>query len=280
MPVYKMMPPLEKLKKYLDNLVHKFEQKTFIINDPIAIPHSFDSSKDQELIGLFAALLAWGQRKTILRKLEELCRIMSYKPYSFIHNFDFNRDSEKLAPFVHRTFQPIDAAWLTHNLSIVLRNYGSLENAFANHVNKDDKHIEHGIQAFSEMLFEADPHTPTRLKKHLARPSTGSACKRFCMYLRWMVRKGPVDLGIWTQLDPSQLILPIDVHSGRQARELGILSRKQNDWKAAQETTANCIKLCPTDPCRYDFAFFGAGANNYPLNSLFTGPNRVDVTAL
>ena len=248
------------LKHYLDGLVKKFETKAFILLDPVSIPHGFDEPADQEIIGLFAALLAWGQRKTVLKKLEDLCERMDYKPRAFVYNFDIDRDQHRLAGFKHRTFQPSDAIWLTHNLSLLLRSYETIENAFSSFHCATDEHVGNAIQGVSNLLFSIDPATPLRLRKHLARPDTGSACKRLCMYLRWMVRKGPVDLGVWKAIQPDQLILPLDVHAGRQARVLGMLHRKQDDWRGAMELTANCKALCPEDPSRYDYAFFGSGA--------------------
>jgi uncharacterized protein (TIGR02757 family) len=122
--------------------------------------------------------------------------------------------------------------------------------------------------------------TPQRLRKHLARPEAGSACKRLNMYLRWMVRPGPVDFGHWTCLDPADLMLPVDVHVGRQARALGLLTRKTNDWKAVRRLTAVCKHFCPSDPARYDFAFFGVGAQDDSLDTRFTGDNSVDGSSL
>ena len=274
------MPSLPELKSYLDSIVSQFEQIEFINQDPISVPHSFDNPEDQELIGLYSALLAWGQRKTLLRNLETLCEIMDFRPRQFIYDFQHERDCGKFSSFVHRTFQPLDAVWLTNNLSLILRKYDTLEKAFSINYSDQLEHIGPAIQAFSELLFSIDNRTPGRLRKHLARPNTGSACKRFCMYMRWMVRTGPVDLGIWQSIDPSKLVLPIDVHSGRIARQLGMVNRKQNDWKAALETTKNCKLLCPEDPCKYDFAFFGAGVYDLELHPSFIGVNKIDVSAL
>ncbi|MFK7847973.1 MAG: TIGR02757 family protein [Rhodothermales bacterium] len=257
-------------KTYLDNLVLKYEKPNFILEDPISIPHGFDAPEDQEIIGLFASLLAWGQRKTILNKLEELCERMDFKPARFVYDFDINRDAHHLAGFKHRTFQPEDAVWLTKNLSLVLRQHKSIEHAFDYFQSTGTNGLESGIQGLSDLLFSIDAGTPARLRKHLARPASGSACKRFCMYLRWMVRPGPVDLGIWTAVKPDQLVLPLDVHAGRQARVLGMLDRTQNDWRAALELTNNCVKICPEDPARYDYAFFGSGAYGEALDPLFT----------
>lgn len=265
------MPTLHELKTYLDALVERFETPAFVHEDPVAIPHGYDDPRDQETIGLYAALLAWGRRKTILAKLEELSRRMRYRPAAFVSSFCLERDAHALSGFRHRTFQSQDAIYLTRNLSLILRRFGSVEAAFAHHLTTGSMSIQPALQQFSDLLFHIHPDTPARLRKHLARPDAGSACKRFNMYLRWMVRPGPVDLGIWTTVRPSQLVLPLDIHAGRQARALGMLRRRQNDWKAALELTEQCRLLCPEDPCRYDYAFFGTGAYGIDLDPRFIG---------
>lgn len=254
--------------KYLDGLVRRFEQPEFVEDDPITIPHAFDDPDDRAIIGLYAALLAWGRRATIQNKLADLCERMQMRPARFVRDFDAARDAERLAGFVHRTFQPEDALVLTRNLSALLRRHGSVEALFARHLAPDAEHVGAAIEGFSQSVLN-EPETPTRLRKHLARPSSGSACKRLAMYLRWMVRPGPVDFGLWTRIAPRQLVLPLDVHSGRQSRRLGMLTRSQNDWRAAQELTANCRALSPEDPARYDFAFFGVGAYEVELDPRF-----------
>lgn len=248
------------LKDTLEALVHRYEQPAFIATDPVSIPHGFDDPRDREVIGLYAALLAWGQRKTMLKKLAELCERMRYRPYAFVRHFEEGRDRPALAGFKHRTFQPVDALWLTRSLQAVLVQYGSLERLFVQHLPPSSPHVGPALEGFSETLLTILPGTPARLRKHLARPSTGSACKRLSLYLRWMVRPGPVDLGVWTRIDRARLVLPLDVHAGRQARAFGLLTRRQNDWRAVLELTAQCRRLCPEDPARYDFAFFGPGA--------------------
>lgn len=273
------MPSIEELRRYLDGLVARFEQPSFIPTDPIAIPHGFDDPRDQEVIGLYAALLAWGQRKTILRKMEELCERMRYRPYRFVRDFDEAADGPRLAGFKHRTFQPVDALCLTKSLGAALRRYETVEALFVRALPPGADHVGPAIQGFSELILTLLPETPARLGKHLARPERGSACKRLSLYLRWMVRPGPVDLGLWTGITPRQLILPLDVHSGRQARTLGLLTRPSNDWRAALELTGRCRRLCPDDPTRYDFAFFGAGAHGASLDARFTGSNRLTLTA-
>ena len=279
------MATLPELKSYLDRLVDQYETPTFIDDDPISVPHAFDNPADQEVIGLYGALLAWGRRDVMLRKLEELCERMDYAPYEFVRSFDPDRDAEALEGFVHRTFQPIDALWLTRNLSTVLDRYDSIEAFFAAHkpVASDDdaSPVAAMLQGVSTTLLSLHDDTPQRLRKHLARPKAGSACKRLNMYLRWMVRPGPVDFGFWDCVDPADLMLPVDVHVGRQARALGLLTRKTNDWKAVRRLTAVCRHFRPDDPARYDFAFFGIGAqDDGSLDTRFTGDNSVDGSSL
>ena len=273
------MPTVAELKAYLDDLVDRFERSAFIAEDPISIPHGFDDPRDQEVIGLYAALLAWGRRQTVLNKMAELCERMEYEPFRFVRDFDPERDAAALEGFKHRTFQPIDAFWFTRNLSAALARHGTVENLFADYLPDGAKDVGLAIQGFSTTILSIAPDTPERLRKHLARPEAGSACKRLNMYLRWMVRPGPVDLGIWTRITPDQLLLPLDVHAGRQARALGFVQRQSNDWKAVQHLTAGCRRLAPDDPARYDFAFFGPGAHDVSLDARFTGDNSVDLSS-
>lgn len=261
-----VMEDVTRMQPYLDRLVVHFETADFIANDPVSLPHGFDDPRDQEVIGLFAALLAWGRRETVLRKMLELCDRMHFQPYRFVREFDPDRDSDRLKGFKHRTFQPGDAFWLINNLGRLLRRFDTVEDIFVHHLTPGDGEVGPAIQGFSEAVMTAHPQTPSRLQKHLARPDTGSACKRLNMYLRWMVRPGPVDLGIWRRISTDQLLLPLDVHSGRQARKLGLLERTYDDWRACIELTEKCRHFSPDDPARYDFALFGLGMYGDPTD--------------
>lgn len=258
------------LKNHLDVLANRFEQPEFIDDDPIAVPHQFEDPLDREVIGLYAALLAWGRRSTILSKLADLCERMNYQPYRFVYDYGEGYLNNPLTGFKHRTFQPDDAHHLTAALSVLLRENGSLEKVFA----KGGNDIGDCIQYFSEAVMDTVPGTPRRLQKHLARPSTNSACKRLAMYLRWMIRSGPVDFGIWTFLSPAQLILPLDVHTGRQARTLGLIPYSSDNWTSARLLTGRLRKFDPDDPVRYDFALFGSGVHNveHPPHLVTTYP--------
>ncbi len=247
----------------LERCAIEYERASYIQYDPIAIPHGFSDPRDVETIGLFSALLAWGRRSTTLSKMEELCERMAFKPYQFVSEYSSDC-SDKLIGFKHRTFTEGDAHFLCRNLRTLFEQHTSLSKFIEAHVGVSDVTIENGIQQLSSFLSTRDD-TPDRLSKHLSQPSKGSACKRLCMYFRWMTRPGPFDLGIWSFVRLDQLVLPLDVHTGRQARHLGLLSRKSNDWTAALELTSTCRDLDPTDPTRIDFALFGLGAYGIPV---------------
>jgi uncharacterized protein (TIGR02757 family) len=245
------------LKEFLNEKVIRFNQPGFITNDPISIPHLFNKKQDIEIAGFFAAMLAWGQRVTIIRKCRELMDRMDNDPHNFITTFKAG-DLKRFNDFKHRTFNSTDALYFFEALRSIYKEHQSLEHAFG--VEKTDENIEAGLIRFHHRFFSLENH-PTRTKKHLPTPERKSTCKRLVMYLRWMVRsdnKG-VDFGIWKTISPSQLICPCDLHVDRVARKLKLIKRKQTDWQTAVELTTNLKKLDPLDPVKYDFALFGLG---------------------
>jgi uncharacterized protein (TIGR02757 family) len=245
------------LKEFLDLKADQFNQPGFIANDPVSIPHMFKKKQDIEIAGFFAAMLAWGQRVTIIRKCKELMELMDNDPHSFIVGHK-PKDLKKLLNFKHRTFNSIDALYFIEALKSIYKEYHSLEIAFG--VSSRDATIEQGLINFHHRFFSLNDH-PHRTKKHLPTPERKSTCKRLVMYLRWMVRddnKG-VDFGIWKNISPAQLICPCDLHVDRVARKLKLIKRKQTDWQTALELTNNLKNLDPLDPVKYDFALFGLG---------------------
>lgn len=250
-------PAGEALGPWLLALADRYEQPAFLADDPLGVVHAFDAPADREAIGLFAAVLAWGRRSTILASLARLVERMDGRPDRFVRAATPARAEQALAGFTHRTFTPSDAVGLTLALRDVLAAHGTVGQLVGQAVPPDAPTLAPGLQALSDALL-ASEHAPRA--KHLARPSTGSACKRLAMYARWMTRPGPVDLGQWTDLRLDQLVIPLDVHTGRQARRLGLLARATDDWRAVEELTAACRRLSPTDPARLDFALFGLGA--------------------
>jgi uncharacterized protein (TIGR02757 family) len=246
----------EQLRAFLDSKVELYNQKDFITNDPISIPHLFTQKEDIEIAGFLSATLAWGNRKSILNNAKRLMQMMDMSPYEFIMGFT-DSELKPFAKFVHRTFNGDDCIYFMWSLKNMYQNYGGLESLFS-----ADQNIKEGILHFRNIFFELD-HL-ARTGKHVSNPAKNAASKRINMFLRWMVRQDEkgVDFGIWQKIRPALLYCPLDVHSGRIARNLGLLERKQDDWKAVEELTSNLRKFDSQDPVKYDYALFGMGVNN------------------
>lgn len=245
------------LKSFLDEKVELYNQFKFIATDPISIPHKFQKKEDIEIIGFLMATIAWGNRKSILNNGEKLCQILQFEPFDFILNHT-EADLENCDGFVHRTFNSTDLKYFIKALKFIYTEHGGLETVFNTY--KTDNSLQLAIHQFKSIFFQLDHEK--RTEKHVSDPEKNSAAKRINMFLRWMVRKDPngVDFGIWKSLSPSLLSCPLDVHSGRIARELGLLKRTQNDAKAVKELDTNLRFLDADDPVKYDFALFGLGA--------------------
>ena len=225
------------LKELLDALHDKYNSPDFIADDPISVPHRYTDRADREIAGFFSATIAWGNRKTIVRSGHRMMHFMDDAPADFVRNAS-QRELALLSSYVHRTFNGGD-----------LRDF---------------------VLALRRMLvdfrreFFAGEHAP-RCEKHVSSVERGAACKRLCMYLRWMVRRDDrgVDFGLWRRIPMSALYLPLDVHVGETARALGLLGRRQNDWRAVEELTDALRAFDAEDPARYDFSLFGAGMDGY-----------------
>lgn len=246
------------LKEFLDEKADLYNCCAFIEHDPISIPHLFSKKEDIEISGFFAATLAWGNRKMILRNANRIVNLLDDSPYDFIMNYE-EKDLERMKGFVHRTFNSDDLIYFIKALRSIYINRGGLEKIFDEHETSDS--IKSVIHEFRGIFLEL-PHS-RRTEKHVSDPFKGSAAKKLNMFLRWMVRKDDrgVDFGIWKGIDPSMLYIPLDLHSGKTARKLGLLSRKTNDWKAVEELTSVLREFDPADPVKYDFALFGLGVN-------------------
>jgi len=242
------------LATFLNEKAEYYETLKFIESDPIQIPHLFTKKEDIEIAGFLAASIAWGQRPTIIRNATFLVENMDMAPHDFITNFTED-DLESFANFKHRTFNFDDLKAFFLSLQNIYKNHGGLESALS----QNPESMAENISRFKQTFFESE-HLP-RTQKHISNPLKGSAAKRLNMYLRWMTRseKGGVDFGIWTKIQSKHLYLPLDVHTANVSRKLGILKRKQNDWKALEEVMTTLRKLDPTDPVKYDFALFGLG---------------------
>jgi uncharacterized protein (TIGR02757 family) len=245
------------LKAFLDKKVKEFNNPSFIEGDPISVPHGFTKKQDIEIAAFFAAVFAWGNRTTIIKKTNELMGLMNDRPHEFVLHHK-EKDLEKLLHFCHRTFNATDLLYFIQFLKHHYNSNESLESAFLPPGKFSD--IETSLNYFHHYFFSL-PDAPERTKKHIAAPYRNSSCKRLNMFLRWMVRKDKngVDFGLWKKIKQSCLICPVDLHVARVSTKLGLLTRKQTDWLAAMELTDHLKRFDPEDPVKYDFALFSLG---------------------
>ena len=253
------------LKDLLEEAADRYNRKSFIEDDPISVPHQYSKKQDIEIAGFFAATFAWGLRKTIINKSNELMQLMDDAPHDFIVNHR-EKDRKKFLHFKHRTFQSIDLLYFLEFLQQWYQQNESLETAFVSGMEKKDPHVENAIIRFEKQFRSLDTF-PRRTQKHVASPERNSTCKRLNMFLRWMVRRDrrKVDFGIWKKIKPAQLLIPFDVHVERVARQFGLIKRKQKDWQTVLELTDALKRFDPKDPVRYDFALFGIGVLDSPI---------------
>jgi uncharacterized protein (TIGR02757 family) len=253
------MQHFDELKSFLDEKVKTYNEPGFIVNDPVSIPHKFSKKQDIEIAGFWAAILAWGQRKTIINKCNELFALMDNAPYDFIlHHTE--ADLKVFETFKHRTFNATDTLYFIDFFQRYYGRHESLEDAFLVKEKPEGEYLQWSLTTFHNRFFDS-PDAPARTRKHIATPARKSACKRINMFLRWMVRKDDqgVDFGLWNTIKSADLICPCDLHVDRVARKLGLITRKQTDWQTAVELTQELRKFDEQDPVKYDFALFGLG---------------------
>ncbi len=248
---------LQKLKTLLDEKVRLYNQPSFIVRDPISIPHRFTKKQDIEISGLFAAVLAWGNRTTIINSCNKLMQWMDNSPHEFVKHHTAP-DLKPFLLFAHRTFNATDLLYFLHLLQHHYRQHESLEYAFAPEKYREEN-VEGALNRFHQYFFSLEH--PERTRKHIGAPFRKSACKRMNMYLRWMVRKDSngVDFGLWDKIDMSQLICPLDLHVARVAARLNLITSDKTNWQTALELTGNLKRMNPRDPSVYDYALFGMG---------------------
>jgi len=255
---YKGIPESE-MKEFLEEKYLRFNNPSFIECDPISIPHMFTANTDREIAGFLAATIAWGRRDLILRSSNRLISSMGNAPYEFILSAG-KKDIDLFSGFVHRTFNGQDCMTFMKGLKNVYSSYSSMEDIIVEGMSKSGS-LREGLSHLRNVFFNISHEK--RAEKHLADVMSGAAGKKLFMFLRWMVRDDGrgVDFGIWKRIQPSQLFIPLDLHSGNTSRKLGLLKRKQNDFKAVEELTSVLRHFDPDDPVKYDFALFGLGVS-------------------
>ncbi|MFW6259418.1 MAG: TIGR02757 family protein [Tangfeifania sp.] len=248
---------VEELKEFLDEKAEKYNRPAFIATDPIQVPRQFSQKENIEIAAFLTATISWGSRPAIIKNALRLMSLMDNRPFEFIVNGS-GADFERLVSFVHRTFNGQDCIYFARSLRNIYQNYGGLQAVFETGY-KYEGSVKSALHHFHSVFFEFPGE---RTRKHIANVERGASAKRLNMFLRWMIRsdKKGVDFGLWDGIPTSELMLPLDVHTGNVARKLGLLTRKQDNWKAVEEVTSELRKFDPEDPVKYDFALFGLGA--------------------
>jgi uncharacterized protein (TIGR02757 family) len=256
----------------LEELYRSFDHAD-AASDPINIVRRFTTREDREIVGFCAAALAFGRVASVLQSIESLLAIMGPHPAAFVRRFDVARHGPALEPLVHRWIRGRDLVALLLILQRMLREHGSIEGFFLAGDDPSAPDVGPALESFSGRALDTDlgavygkrsrpapsPPRPLGVCYFFPRPSGGSACKRLNLFLRWMVRKDAVDLGVWTGLLPSRLIVPLDTHVIRLGHCLRLTRYASPGWKMAAEITASLRRLNADDPVRYDFSICHVG---------------------
>jgi uncharacterized protein (TIGR02757 family) len=227
--------------------------------DPVHIVRRFTSREDREVVGFCAAALAFGRVASVLQSIESLLAAMGPAPAAFVREFDVKRDGRALKPLVHRWIRGGDLTALMLILQRMVRESGSIENFFAEGDDPSTPDVGRALDSFSTRAMQTDFRGGARVGYFFPRPAAGSACKRLNLFLRWMVRKDAIDLGVWSRVSPSRLIVPLDTHVIRVGRCLRLTKYISPGWKMAAEITAALRAIDPDDPVRYDFSLCHIG---------------------
>ena len=264
----------------------------FIATDPIQFAHRYRNDWHHcELVSFMTCLMAYGYRPTIIQTMDKLLCRMAHAPWQFVLESSAKEQKKALKGFVYRFYQADDIAYLVTRLKATYETYGSLYTLFHQRWVNNVKQLNDKPELNNQSLLQVTlaqfvdeligKRLPTRYgSKHLfPHPAKGGACKRLHMFLRWVVREdcdleNPVDLGLWQPchlntllpdvptIEPKDLLIPVDTHVSSVSRQLGIISKRTDNWQTAEEITAFCRRLCPKDPVKYDFAFMGLGLNS------------------
>ena len=239
-------------------------------SDPVHIVRRYSQPDDREVVGFCAAALAFGRVASVLQSIEALLRVMGPNPSAFVRRFDAARDRGPLEPLVHRWIRGRDLVALLLILQRMLRESGSIEGFFSAGDEPSQPDVASALDSFSQRALETDLRPAYGRKKpprlgvcyFFPRPAAGSACKRLNLFLRWMVRRDAIDLGVWTTINPARLVVPLDTHVIRLGRCLKLTRYASPGWKMAADITAALRAIDPHDPVRYDFSLCHVGMMN------------------
>lgn len=251
----------------LDDIYAQYHHPRYLVLDPLVCVRKFGGQDSREAVGLLAASLAYGRVEIIIRNINAIINIMGDDPVGFIKNTSYKQKLNFLSKFKHRFNDGQDISALLESIGIIMKEYGSIEKCFCECMDKTGNQFKDALALFTGIVKNNGRiHCGNRASFEylIPSPNKGSACKRIVLYLRWMIRKDDgIDLGVWKNISPSCLLIPVDTHVARIARGYGLTNRKASDWKMAEEITARLREFDPDDPIKYDFSLCHAGMVAY-----------------
>jgi uncharacterized protein (TIGR02757 family) len=258
-----------KVADSLENLYRTFDHVTSA-TDPVHIVRRYPDPADREVVGFCAAALAFGRVASVLQSIEALLQVMGPSPARFARQFEPADHRARLAPLVHRWISGRDLIALLLILRRMLREDGSIETFFLRGDDPRTPDVGQALDDFSRRALETDlrdaygRRVPRQrgVSYFFPRPSAGSACKRLNLFLRWMVRRDAIDLGVWSNVSPARLVVPLDTHVIRLGRCLQLTRYTSPGWKMAMDITSALRRIDPQDPVRFDFALCHVGMMN------------------
>lgn len=257
---------MNELERWLEELVVQVDVPSYIDSDPVQFMHAYEETEDRLIAAFFAAILAWGRRDIVIRKVGELLESFGRSPAQFIRTYP-EAGSDRLTGWKHRTFTANDIHWLCLSLRRGYDAHSRFESLWLAASSRaiTEKRLLMGV--FHEDFFSRIPEAPHRVKKHLSNNENGGSCKRLYLFLRWTMRRDScVDMPLMSFMPLSELYIPLDVHVARYARKYGLLTRTQDDWKSVVELTERLRRIDPDDPAKFDYALFGLGVMGVDLS--------------
>lgn len=254
---------MNSLKNKLDELVKKYETPDFINSDPIQFPRRFKDIQDIEISALISSALAYGKREAFIEKLHHIHKILGTSPYDFCQNYRREACEKYFKDFKYRFNTGKDICLLLATLHDFYSENNTMNNFVKKNLKYRDNIAKHSVTLISEGLRK-NIHEKSYCYLFPS-PELNSACKRLNLFLKWMVRKSPVDIGIWDCIEPKDLIIPLDTHVAKVSRALNLTKRKTNDWQTAEEITAKLREFDSFDPIKYDFALFDIGIDKVKI---------------
>jgi uncharacterized protein (TIGR02757 family) len=250
-----------RLKEPLERLYREFDYAARTGRDAIRFPLRYPDPADREIVALLTACLAYGRVDLFSRQLELVLDAMGPAPARFVRGFDAEQDADRFDRFIYRFNRPRDLVAFCMAARDILGAHGTLERFFLTRYSPDDPHVGPALEHFARGFRSTDLKAVfprgrlSRGYRHLfPLPSAGGPCKRLHLFLRWMVRREPPDFGLWTNVSPAKLLIPVDTHIENMSRAVGLTRRKSRNWRMAEDITRRLAMLDPADPVKYDFA--------------------------